>query len=176
MPLQSYRNVRPQLGERCYLANSAELIGDVVTGEDCSFWPQVVVRGDVNRIRIGARSNVQDGSVLHVTHDHSEQPGGHPLYIGEEVTIGHRAILHGCRIGGRCLIGMGAIVLDGAVLEDEVLLGAGSLVPPNKHLEGGFLWLGQPVQRVRPLNDLERRKLTYSAAHYVRLKNDYLDV
>lgn len=173
MPLLPYLDLLPQLGSGCYLATSAELIGDVTVGDDCSFWPQVVVRGDVNRIRIGARSNVQDGSVLHVTHDHAEQPGGHPLLIGDEVTIGHKAILHGCTIGDRCLIGMGAIVLDGAVLEDETMIGAGSLVPPNKRLEGGYLWLGQPVRRVRPLSETEREKLAYSAAHYVRLKSQY---
>ena len=174
MPLQGYRNKHPQLGQSCYVAASAELIGDVVVGDDCSFWPQVVVRGDVNTIRIGARSNIQDGSVLHVTHDHVEQPGGHPLLIGNEVTVGHKTILHGCTIGNRVLIGMGAIVLDGAILEEETLLGAGALVPPNKRLEGGYLWLGQPVRRVRALSEQERTRLAYAAAHYVRLKDDYL--
>ncbi|MBE0511124.1 MAG: gamma carbonic anhydrase family protein [Chromatiales bacterium] len=171
--LSPYRDTQPQLGTGCYVAASAELIGDVVAGADSSFWPQVVVRGDVNKIRIGARSNVQDGSVLHVTHDHAEQPGGHPLLIGEEATIGHKVILHGCTLGKRVLIGMGAIVLDGVVIEDETMIGAGSLVPPNKHLEGGYLWLGQPVRRVRPLSQAEREKLAYSAAHYVRLKDEY---
>ena len=174
MSLQPYRATLPVLGDGCYVAGSAELIGDIVAAEDCSFWPQVVVRADVNVIRIGARSNIQDGAVLHVTHDHQAQPGGHPLYLGGEVTIGHRAILHGCRIGNRCLIGMGAIVLDGAILEEGVLLGAGSLVPPNKRLQGGYLWMGQPARRVRALTDQERDKLSYSAAHYVRLKDDYL--
>lgn len=174
MPLQPYRNKTPQLGHGCYLAASAELIGDVVAGADCSFWPQVVVRGDVNGIRMGAGCNIQDGAVLHVTHDHAEQPGGHPLTLGEQVTVGHKAILHGCTIGDRVLVGMGAIVLDGAVIESDTLLGAGALVPPGKHLESGYLWLGQPVHRVRPLNDEERARLAYSAAHYVRLKNHYL--
>lgn len=174
MPLLAYRDKQPQLGTACYVAASAELIGDVTVGEDCSLWPQVVVRGDVNFIRIGARSNIQDGSVLHVTHDHPDQPGGHPLIIGDEVTVGHRAILHGCRIGNRILIGMGAIVLDGAIIEDETLIGAGALVPPNKHLEGGYLWLGQPARRARPLSEAERAKLVYSAQHYLRLKNEYL--
>lgn len=174
MPLQAYRDKQPQLGHGCYVAASAELIGDVTVGEDSSFWPQIVVRADVNLIRIGKRSNIQDGSVLHVTHDHPEQPGGHPLLIGDEVTVGHKAVLHGCTIGHRCLIGMGAIVLDGAVLEDEVMLGAGSLVSPGKRLEGGYLWLGQPARRIRPLSEEERARLAYSAAHYVRLKDDYL--
>ena len=174
MPLQGYRDSHPQLGEGCYVANSAELIGDVVAGADCSFWPQVVVRGDVNIIRIGARSNIQDGSVLHVTHDHPAQPGGHPLLIGDEVTVGHKAILHGCTLGDRGLVGMGAIVLDGAVIESDTLIGAGALVPPNKHLEGGYLWLGQPVRRARALTEAERAKLSYSAAHYLRLKDAYL--
>ena len=174
MPLRPYHDVMPALGNHCYVADSAELIGKLTVGDDSSFWPQVVVRGDVNVIAIGARTNVQDGAVLHVSHDHDAQPGGFPLLIGDEVTIGHKAILHGCTIGQRCLIGMGSVVLDGAILEDGVMLGAGSLVPPHKRLEGGFLWLGQPARRIRPLTEAERAHLAYSAAHYVRLKDEYL--
>jgi carbonic anhydrase/acetyltransferase-like protein (isoleucine patch superfamily) len=132
-----------------------------------------VIRGDVNYIRIGRRTSIQDGSVLHVTHRHETLPEGHPLLIGDEVTVGHNVTLHGCTIGHRCLIGMGSTVLDGAILEEDVLLGAGSLVPPGKRLEGGYLWIGAPVKRARPLTETEREWLGYSSAHYVRLKNSY---
>jgi carbonic anhydrase/acetyltransferase-like protein (isoleucine patch superfamily) len=174
MNIRDYLGKAPTIPESAYIDPAAVLIGDIVVGEDSSFWPMVVARGDVNYIRIGARSNVQDGAVLHVTHDHADVPGGHPCLIGDEVTVGHKAMLHGCTIGDRCLIGMSAIVLDGAILEPEVLLGAGSLVPPGKVLEGGFLWLGAPVKRVRPLTEAERAKFRYSAEHYIRLKNRYM--
>jgi carbonic anhydrase/acetyltransferase-like protein (isoleucine patch superfamily) len=154
---------------------SALVIGRAVLGDDVSLWPYSVVRGDVNSIRIGARSNIQDLSVLHVTHDGPYSPGGFPLVIGADVTVGHRCILHACAIGDRCLIGMGSIVMDGALIEDDVLLAAGSLVSPGKHLEAGHLYRGSPAQSVRPLTDTEREMLIYSASHYVRLKDSYLN-
>jgi carbonic anhydrase/acetyltransferase-like protein (isoleucine patch superfamily) len=174
MPLRDYNDIAPSIPGSAYVDQAAVVIGDVVLGEDSSVWPMTVIRGDVNYIRIGARSNIQDGCVVHVTHAHAEVPGGHPCLVGDDVTIGHKVVLHGCTIGDRCLIGMGSIVLDGAVLEPEVLLGAGSLVPPGKLLEGGYLWLGAPVRRVRPLTEAERARFRYSAEHYVRLKNRYL--
>jgi len=128
-----------------------------------------VIRGDVHSIRIGAETNVQDSCVLHVSHDSEYQPGGSPLILGDRVTVGHRAILHGCEIADNCLIGMGCTILDRAILEPYTLLGAGSLVPTTKRLEGGYLWLGSPVRRVRPLSKKEREYLDYSAEHYVRL-------
>lgn len=173
MSVRNYKSIQPQIAPSAYVDDDAAVIGDVTIGEDSSIWPMAVVRGDVNKIRIGDRSNVQDGSVLHVTHSHEGTPGGFPLYIGDEVTIGHNVTLHGCTIHDRCLVGMGSIVLDGAVLEEGVLLGAGSLVPPGKRLEGGYLWIGSPVKRARPLTDNEKEWFSYSAAHYVRLKNDY---
>jgi carbonic anhydrase/acetyltransferase-like protein (isoleucine patch superfamily) len=172
--IRPYRGRRPQLGAGVYVDPSAQLIGDVELGDDASLWPQAVVRGDVNRIRIGARSNVQDGAVLHVTHDGPYSPGGADLCIGDDVTIGHGAILHACVIGNRCLIGMGAQVLDKAVLEDEVFLAAGSLVPPGKRLRSGYLYRGSPAQEARPLSAEEIAQLKYSAEHYVRIKNHYL--
>jgi carbonic anhydrase/acetyltransferase-like protein (isoleucine patch superfamily) len=150
---------RPQAGHDVYIAESATVIGDVALGDECSVWPQAVIRGDVNAIRIGARTNVQDGCILHVTHDGPYTPGGHTLEIGEDVTLGHGAILHGCQIGNRCLIGIRATVLDGAVIEDEVLLGAGALVAPGKRLESGYLYHGQPARQVRRLSDTEREAL-----------------
>ncbi|MGH8128836.1 MAG: gamma carbonic anhydrase family protein [Gammaproteobacteria bacterium] len=167
--------LRPQLGRDVYIAESATVLGDVILGDAASVWPQAVIRGDVNAIRIGARTNVQDGCILHVTHDNPYTPGGHPLDIGEDVTLGHGAILHGCRVGARCLIGIRATVLDGALIEDEVLLGAGALVPPGKRLTSGFLYHGQPARQVRALSDQEREALAYSAGHYVKLARLYLD-
>lgn len=171
--IRPFRQTRPSVPASAYIDPAAIVIGDVVLGEEASLWPMAVARGDVNRIRIGARTNIQDGSVLHVTHDHGDAPGGHPLLIGDEVTVGHNVTLHGCTIGSRCLVGMGSIVLDGAVLEQHVLLGAGSLVPPGRVLDGSALWLGNPVRRVRSLTASEIERLAYSAEHYVRLAEEY---
>lgn len=175
MSIRSFQLSNPVLGRDVYVDSTALVIGQVDLGNDVSLWPGVVVRGDVNHIRIGARSNIQDLSVLHVTHDGPYSPGSFTLRIGEEVTVGHRCILHACTIGDRCLIGMGSIVMDGAVIEDQVLLAAGSLVSPGKHLESGYLYRGSPVQKLRTLTHQELEMLSYSAAHYVRLKNHYLD-
>lgn len=150
------------------------VIGDVTLGDDVSVWPLVAIRGDVNKVVIGKRSNIQDGSVLHVTHKSASQPDGFPLIIGEEVTVGHKAMLHGCTIGNRVLVGMGSILLDGVIVEDDVMIGAGSLVPPGKRLEKGYLYLGSPVKQIRPLNEKELEGLRYSANNYVRWKDDYL--
>lgn len=173
--IRSYRGRSPRLGARVYVDEQAALIGDVTLGDDASVWPMASVRGDVHRIEIGARTNVQDNAVLHVTHDGPYSPGGVPLRIGDDVTIGHGVILHACTIGNRCLIGMGAIVMDRAVLGDEILLAAGAMVPPGKRLEGGWLYRGSPAQPVRELSTQEREQLLYSAHHYVRIKNHYME-
>ncbi len=165
----------PQIAASAWVDDQATVIGQVRIGEESSIWPQVVVRGDIQRIEIGARSNIQDGSVLHVTHDSQYVPGGSPLLIGDEVTVGHNATLHACTIGDRCLIGMGSIVLDKAVLEAGVMLGAGALVPPGKTLEGGYLWVGAPARRSRLLSDKEREYLRYSASHYVKLMRQHTE-
>lgn len=169
--IRRFEGVTPSLASGAWVDESAQVIGDVRLGEDSSVWPLATVRGDVNRIRIGARSNVQDNACLHVTHDGPYSPGGAGLDIGDEVTIGHGVILHACTIGNRVLIGMGSIVMDQAVIEDEVLLGAGSLVPPGKRLESGHLYRGNPLVKARPLSEAERASLKYSAEHYVRVKN-----
>ena len=175
-----YANLRafggrfPQLGERVFVDPSAVVIGAVSLGDDSSVWPQVSIRGDVQEIRIGERSSVQDGTVLHVTHAGPFNPDGYALEIGDDVTIGHAAILHGCRIGNRVLIGMGATVMDGAVVEDDVVIAAGALVPPGKILASGSLYKGSPAQRARPLTADERAFFRYSADHYVRLKDRHL--
>lgn len=174
MTIRTYQGHTPQLGARTFVDPSAVVLGDVALGDDCSVWPLAVIRADMHRIRIGARTSIQDGSVLHITHAGPFNPDGYPLEIGDDVTVGHKVTLHGCRIGNRVLVGMGAIVMDGAVVEDEVVIGAGSLVPPGKVLESGFLYVGSPVKQARPLSDKERAFFTYSAANYVKLKDLHL--
>ena len=174
MNIRQFDGHTPQLGERVFVDSSAVVLGDVHLGEDCSVWPATVIRGDMHRIRIGARTSVQDGSVLHITHAGPFNPDGYPLTIGDDVTIGHKVLLHGCSVGNRVLIGMGSIVMDGAVIEDEVILGAGSLVPANRTLRSGYLYMGSPAKEVRELTEREREFFTYTAANYVRLKDKYL--
>jgi carbonic anhydrase/acetyltransferase-like protein (isoleucine patch superfamily) len=171
MTLRAFQDISPRVAANAYVDPSAVVIGDVTVGEDASLWPMVVARGDVNSIEIGARTNIQDGTILHVSHDSEFSPGGFALRIGADITVGHKAILHGCLVEDACLVGMGATVMDGAILRSGVFLGAGSLVPPGQELEGGFLWVGSPVRRVRPLHDHERAFLEYSPKHYVELKN-----
>lgn len=171
MTLRSYQQYRPTLGAGVFVDASAVVIGRVTLGEDVSVWPLVVIRGDVNDIRIGARTNIQDGSVLHNTSPDSSPPHGFPLVIGDDVTVGHKAILHGCTIGSRVLVGMGAIVMDGAVVQDDVIIGGGSIVAPGKVLESGGLYVGAPAKRIRELKPQELEFLRYSAGHYVKLKN-----
>jgi carbonic anhydrase/acetyltransferase-like protein (isoleucine patch superfamily) len=172
--LRTYQGITPTLAIGTYVDTAAILVGDIHLDTDASVWPLVAARGDVNHIRIGKRSNVQDGCILHVTRKSAVKPDGHPLIIGDDVTVGHKAMLHGCHLGNRILIGMGAIVLDGAVIEDDVILAAGALVPPNKVLQSGFLYVGSPCKPARPLTDAEISFLPESAANYVRLKNEYL--
>lgn len=176
MTIRTFATTAPSLGANVYTDPSAEVIGRVSLAEDVSIWPRCVLRGDVNTITIGARTNIQDGTIVHVTHDGPYVPGGHATTIGDDVTVGHGCIIHGCTIGNRCLIGMGAIVMDGAVIEDDVMVAAGSLISPNKTLKSGRLYQGQPAREVRRLTDEERESLSYSASHYVRLKNEYLNV
>ena len=178
---ESRHNVRPfeghtpQLAKGVFIDDSAVVIGDVSLGEDTSVWPLAVIRGDMHRIRIGARCSIQDGSVLHITHAGPYNPDGWPLSMGDDVTVAHQVTLHGCSIGSRVLIGMGSIVMDGAVVEDEVVIGAGSLVPPGKHLKSGYLYVGCPAKPVRELSDGERDYFGYSAANYVKLKDQFLE-
>ena len=173
MSIRPFRNITPTLGARVFVDDSAVVIGRVTLDDDVSVWPTTVIRGDVNTITIGARSNVQDGSVLHVNSPKPELPNGLPLVIGTDVTVGHRCVLHGCTIGNFCLIGMGAIVLDGAVLDDYVFIGAGAMVSPGKHLSSG-LYLGSPARRVRDLTEAERSGMHESAAHYVEVNAEHM--
>ena len=155
-PIRPFLDHTPQIHESCLIDETSVIIGEVSLAEDVSVWPYAVLRGDVNSISIGARSNVQDGSVLHVSHKNAEKPEGSSLIIGEDVTVGHKVMLHGCRIGDRVLIGMGTIILDDTVIEDDVMIGAGSLVPPRKRLESGYLYVSSPVKQVRPLTEKEK--------------------
>ncbi len=175
MPLAPYLDTFPVLGERVYLHPSCQVIGDVKIGDDSSVWCNTVLRGDVNRIAIGRGTNVQDLTMGHVSHSTSDKPKGSPLIVGDYVTVGHSVILHGCTIGNECLIGMGSIVMDDAVIPDHVMIGAGSLVSPGKVLESGMLYMGRPAKAVRALTEQEIAYLKYSAEHYMRLKDNYLN-
>jgi len=174
MTIRSLQGKKPDIADSAFIDETALVIGDVTIGEDSSIWPMTVVRGDVQKITIGQRTNIQDACVLHVTHDGEYTPGGFPLTIGDGVTAGHRATLHACTIGDYCLIGMSATIMDGAVLGDRLIIGAGALVPAGKQLEGGYLYVGTPVKQIRKLNEEELNSLEYSADHYVEVKNMHM--
>ena len=171
--LRTFKGVAPILGERVFVDPAACVIGDVVLGDDVSIWPGTVLRGDVNHIRVGARTSIQDGSIVHVAHAGPYGPG-FPCLIGEGVTIGHAAVVHACTIGDYCLIGMHATVLDGAVVKKHGFVGAGAVIPPGKVVGERELWLGNPAKFVRLLSDRQIEHLHYSADHYVHLKDEYL--
>jgi len=173
--LRQYQGITPQIANSAYIDKSAVLIGDITIAGDASIWPLVAARGDVNKISIGARTNVQDGCILHVTRKSPANPNGIPLVIGEDVTVGHKALLHACTIGDRVLVGMGAIILDGAIIEDDVMIGAGTLVPPRKTLTSGHLYIGSPAKQARKLTNDEIAFLKLSADNYVVLKNEYIE-
>jgi carbonic anhydrase/acetyltransferase-like protein (isoleucine patch superfamily) len=168
--IREFKNKFPNIHPTAYIDDSTVIIGDVIVGKDSSLWPMTVVRGDVQAIKIGKCTNIQDTCVLHVTHDGEFSPGGEPLLVGDSVTVGHRATLHACTVGNLCLIGMSATIMDGAVLEDKIIIGAGSLVPAGKQLESGYLYVGSPAKKIRPINQNEMTFLKYSAEHYVKLK------
>jgi carbonic anhydrase/acetyltransferase-like protein (isoleucine patch superfamily) len=172
--ITSFKGITPLLGARVYIDPVARVIGDVEIGDDSSVWPTAVIRGDMNTIRIGKRTSIQDGSILHITHASDFNPNGWPLTIGDQVTVGHRAVLHGCTIHDRVLIGNGAIIMDGAVIESEVIIGAGCMVPPGKRLEGGFVYTGNPAKQARPLKESEAKFFPYTSDNYVKLKDQYL--
>ncbi|MDX1491360.1 MAG: gamma carbonic anhydrase family protein [Pseudohongiellaceae bacterium] len=171
MDIRPFEKHRPEIADSCFVDPSAIVIGQVSIGADSSIWPLVVIRGDMHTIKIGERTSIQDGTIVHVTHDGPFNPGGFPTSIGSDVTVGHQAMLHGCVIGDRVLVGMGATIMDGAIIEDEVVIGAGSLVPPGKRLEEGYLYVGSPIKQVRKLSDKEREYFVYSAQNYCKLKD-----
>jgi carbonic anhydrase/acetyltransferase-like protein (isoleucine patch superfamily) len=172
--MRPYLGKLPVLGARAYIDPAATVIGDVVIGDDASIWPGAIVRGDVNYIRIGARTNIQDGSILHVTHAGPYTGDGFPCIIGADVTIGHAAVIHACTIEDACLIGMHATVLDGAVVQKHGFVAAGAVIAPGKVVGEGELWMGNPARCVRVLDAAQIEQLYYSATHYVKLKDRYL--
>lgn len=174
MTIRSFEKKTPQLENQAWVDDTALVIGDVILGEDSSLWPMSVLRGDIHKIRVGKRTNIQDGTIVHVTHASGFNPEGFPTIIGDEVTIGHQAVIHACRIDNLSLIGMGAVLLDGCHVHSQVIVGAGSVVPPGKILESGYLYLGSPVKRMRALTDEELEYLNYSAEYYVQLKNRHM--
>ncbi|MCG6861163.1 MAG: gamma carbonic anhydrase family protein [Chromatiaceae bacterium] len=171
--VRSFRGKHPQIAGDAWVDESAVVIGDVTIGPRSSIWPLCVIRGDIHRIEIGTDTNIQDGTVLHVSHDSRFMPGGAPVIIHDQVTVGHQAVLHGCEIRDHCLVGIGSRVLDRAVLEPRTMVGAGSLVPPGAVLESGFLWVGTPVRRMRPLKDREIEYLDYVAGNYTKLADEH---
>ncbi len=174
MSIRPFEDKRPFITKSAFIDSAAVVIGDVVIGEDSSIWPTTVIRGDINHIKIGDRTSIQDGTVIHVNHAGPFNPQGNPTIVGNEVTVGHRVTLHGCTIEDTCLIGIGSIVMDGAIVQSQVVIGAGSLVPPGKIVESGYLWLGSPVKQIRLLTEQELSFLTYTANYYVSLKNRHL--
>jgi len=173
MNIRSYHDKQPHIAPSAYIDEAAVVIGNVTIEDEASLWPMVVARGDVQHICIGARSNIQDGAILHVTGDNQFSPGGFPLTIGADVTVGHGAILHACTIADRVLVGMGATILDGAMIHPQVMIGAGSLVPPGKELLSGYLYLGSPIRQARKLRPEELEYLVFSAQHYVALHKQH---
>ena len=172
--IRSFQGKSPSLGNRVYIDPQAAVIGDVHLGDDVSVWPMAVIRGDVNSIKIANACSIQDGAILHVTHDGPYTDGGKPLILGQGITIGHQAVLHGCTIDDYCLIGMGSLILDGVHIQHHVMVAAGSVVTPGKILESGYLYLGNPARAIRKLTEKELEQLEYSAQHYIRLKDKYL--
>lgn len=171
MNLRAFEQHTPVINPSAYIDETAVIIGDVQIGPEASIWPLCVLRGDIHSIRIGARTNIQDGTIIHVTHDSRFSPGGQATIVGHDVTVGHRVILHACTIEDYCLIGMGAIVMDKVVVQSHVTVGAGSVVPAGKILESGFLYMGSPARKIRPLNAEELEFLEYSAQNYCALKD-----
>ena len=172
--IRSFNNVKPKIDKTAYVDQQSTVIGNVTIGKDSAIWPQAVVRGDINSIKIGDRTNIQDGSILHVTHASEFCPSGYALSIGNDVTVGHSAVIHACTIKDTVLIGMGSIILDGATINSECMLAAGSLVGPGKELESGYLYVGSPAKKLRELSERELDFLVYSAKGYVDLKNQYM--
>ncbi len=170
MTIRTFLEHTPNIDSSAYIDPTALVIGQVTIGAQSSIWPMTVVRGDINTVTIGQRSNIQDGSILHVSHDGKYSPGGATLTIGNDVTVGHSVVLHACTLMDCCLIGIGSVILDNAVVHKHAMVGAGSLVTNGKVLDGGYLWMGRPAKKVRELTKEEIEYLSYSANHYVKVK------
>lgn len=166
--IRSYKGVAPRIPASCYVDRSAEIIGDVVLGEHASVWMNAVLRGDVNAIRLGAHSNIQDGCVVHGMKQR------YSVLIGEYVTVGHSVTLHGCEIGDRCLIGMGSIILNGARIGSDSIIAAGTLIPERTVVESESLWMGSPGKFRRKLEERDRETILRYARNYLEYKDSYL--
>ena len=175
MTIRKFKNYTPIIHKNAYVDENCTIIGNVSIDDQSSIWPQTVIRGDVQKVTIGKRTNVQDGSILHVTSDNIYTPGCFPLEIGDDVTIGHGVILHACKIENMSLIGIGSIILDGSVVESNVMLAAGSLVSPNKRLKSGFLYKGSPAKPSRELTDKELDYIKFSSKHYINVMTQHID-
>ncbi|MEA3014318.1 MAG: gamma-carbonic anhydrase [Sphingomonadales bacterium] len=169
MTLIGFGGQRPRVDPAAFVAPGARLIGDVEIGPDSSIWYNCVLRGDVNRIRIGARTNIQDGSVLHVDSPRPGHEAGHPTLIGDEVLIGHMAMVHGCVLHDRAFVGLGAIVMDGCEIESGAMLAAGALLTQGKRIPSGQLWAGRPAKYIRDLGEADLTGMALGVAHYVAL-------
>jgi len=169
MTLLSYEGRTPRIDPTAFVAPGARLIGDVEIGPEASIWYNCVLRGDVNAIRVGARSNIQDGTVLHVDSPEPGHPAGYPTLIGEEVLIGHLAMVHGCILRDRAFVGLGAIVMDGCEIEGDAMLAAGAMLTPGKRIPAGQLWAGRPAKYVRDLREADIAAMRAGVAHYVEL-------
>ena len=167
-----FRGVRPKIAPDAFIAETAVVIGDVEIGPGSSIWYGCVVRGDINRIRIGRNTNIQDGTVIHVNHDR-DGDGGMPTFIGDDVTIGHMALIHACTVEDRAFIGMRSVVMDLAVVESGAMVAAGALVTPRKRVEAGQLWAGSPARYLRDLKPAEAAEGPYIAGHYAQLAAAY---
>ena len=165
--VRDYKGRSPRIDPSCFVDGSAQVIGDVEIGADSSVWFNTVIRGDIHFIQIGRRTNLQDLSVIHVTRDL------HPVKVGDDVTVGHRVVLHGCTIGNRVLVGIGSVVMDGVEIGDDCVIGAGSLVTPGTRIPPGSLALGSPARVKRPLTVEEREWIRSSAENYVEYARDY---
>jgi carbonic anhydrase/acetyltransferase-like protein (isoleucine patch superfamily) len=173
--IYNYQGKSPKIGAKTFVAPSSDVIGDTTIGEDCSIWFGTIIRGDVHYITIGDRTSIQDGSMIHVTHYKKEdRSDGNPTIIGNDVTVGHKVMLHGCKIEDACLIGMSATILDGAIIGKESIVGAGSLVTKNKKFPPRSLIMGSPAKVIRELNEDEVKELYASASRYIKFKNNYL--
>ena len=174
MAIRKFKNSKPLIHETAYIDEKSTIIGDVTIGRESSVWPETVIRGDVQKVLIGDRTNIQDGSILHVTSDNDFTPGGLPLIIGNDVTIGHGAILHACTIKDKSLIGIGSIILDGAIIESNSMIAAGSLVGPGKKIKSGILYKGTPAKPVRELSEKEIEYISFSSKHYIKTMKEHL--
>ncbi|MBF0424235.1 MAG: gamma carbonic anhydrase family protein [Magnetococcales bacterium] len=173
MPVYPYRGTFPEIHPTAFVHPDAVVIGDVHIGPDSSVWPGVVIRGDVNFIRIGARTSIQDGSVVHVSRPSEASPQGYPTLIGNDIVVGHKVVLHGCRLEDSCLIGIGAIVLDNASVGRDSIVGAGSLLTPGKDVPEGTMWMGSPARQLRTTSEAERQSIRATAENYRRLATQY---